>query len=158
MTTATCADVEGPFEVILGAHELMDPENQKILAQKSYIHPDFDVYSLQNNIAILLLDEEIEFSNKIQPVNLATQETYQGEKALVTGWENGYKGLGFIDDLEIISKEECMSFYGDENCIQAPPGKCASVIHFYPILVYFRHFRSISDISMLTDALRVILP
>uniref|UniRef100_T1L3E9 Peptidase S1 domain-containing protein n=1 Tax=Tetranychus urticae TaxID=32264 RepID=T1L3E9_TETUR len=58
--------------------------------EKSYIHPDIDSRTEENNIALLLLKEPVQFSRNIQPICLpepGEDETFYGRHGTVNGFK-----------------------------------------------------------------------
>merc|ERR1712011_14657 len=55
LTAAHCADGVFHHEVVIGAHEIRDPNNKIIDAYSPTVHPKWDSYNLANDIAILEL-------------------------------------------------------------------------------------------------------
>ncbi|XP_015793284.1 serine protease 45-like [Tetranychus urticae] len=76
----------GTLQVVLG-----DERNNKTIGvEKSYIHPDFNRRTQENNIALLLLKEPVQFSRNIQPICLpepGQDETFYGRIGMVTGFK-----------------------------------------------------------------------
>lgn len=58
-----------------------------------YIHPDYN-YEADNDIAVIRLERNLEFSDLIQPILLATRRPEAWEKAIVSGW-----GYGLVSKL-----------------------------------------------------------
>uniref|UniRef100_T1L3E8 Peptidase S1 domain-containing protein n=1 Tax=Tetranychus urticae TaxID=32264 RepID=T1L3E8_TETUR len=64
--------------------------NKTIGVEKSYIHPDIDSRTEENNIALLLLKEPVQFSRNIQPICLpepGEDETFYGRHGTVNGFK-----------------------------------------------------------------------
>lgn len=51
-------------------------------------HENFDIYTFNNDIAILEMDEPVEFDAKIQPICLPSTgvDDYSGKLAVIAGW------------------------------------------------------------------------
>ena len=58
LTAAHCADGVLASEVVIGAHDIRDPNN-KIIKASPIVYPEWDPYTLSNDIAIYLLEEDI---------------------------------------------------------------------------------------------------
>jgi len=89
LTAAHCADGVYSHEVVIGAHEIRDSSNTIINAYGPTVHPEWDSFSLSNDLAILELETEInwaEFGDNAAPNCLATSGDYSGQTALVSGW------------------------------------------------------------------------
>ncbi|XP_061398819.1 transmembrane protease serine 2-like [Musca vetustissima] len=54
-----------------------------INVKKVIVHPGYEVY---NDLALLELEEELEYSETIQPVELADEEVPAGEEVVISGW------------------------------------------------------------------------
>merc|ERR1711890_138501 len=89
LTAAHCADGVFKHEVVIGAHEIRDSSNVKINAYGPTVHPEWDSFSLSNDLAILELESPIDwasFGGNARPSCLATSGDYSGQTALVSGW------------------------------------------------------------------------
>lgn len=49
-------------------------------------HPSFNLDELVNDIAMLITEHEIPFSDFIKPIALPTEDTLGGSQALISGW------------------------------------------------------------------------
>ena len=85
LTAAHCADGVYHHEVVIGAHEIRDPANKIIDAYSPTVHPEWDSYNLANDLAILELETEIDFTTEpnVGPNCLAEDGDHTGEMALV---------------------------------------------------------------------------
>ena len=119
LTAAYCADGVSHHEVVIGAHELMDPDNKIINSYNSIVHPEYESYSLSNDIAILELEKDLDFDTEpnVGAICLASSGDFTGQMSLVSGWgpseETGKRVVVYVDDLPILSKSECS--WGDLN-------------------------------------------
>ena len=89
MTAAHCADGVFAHEVVIGAHEIRDPDNVIINAYNPTVHPQWSSSDLSNDLAILELEEEIDFASfagNARPNCLASSGDFTDEEALVSGW------------------------------------------------------------------------
>ena len=50
------------------------------------VHPQYNSATLENDVAIITLNETLEFTNSIQPICLTVQPVVPGEEAYVMGW------------------------------------------------------------------------
>ena len=93
MTAAHCADGVFHHEVVIGAHEIRDPNNKIIDAYSPTVHPDWDSYNLANDLAILKLDTPIDFSTEpnVGPNCLASSGDYTDQMSLVSTLDLFYK-------------------------------------------------------------------
>lgn len=74
-----------------------------------YIHPDYN-YEADNDIALIRLERNLEFSDLIQPIPLATRRPVAGERAIVSGW-----GYGLTQGSTILHETE-MEIMDDLSC------------------------------------------
>ncbi|XP_063697625.1 clotting factor G beta subunit [Culicoides brevitarsis] len=95
-------------------------------------HRGFDMRTLYNDIAILTLDQPVQFTSKIRPICLpsaSSSRKYNGLTGTVAGWgsllENGRQPSTLQEvDLHIWSNQECKQKYG----ATAPGGIIDSMI------------------------------
>ncbi|XP_043224654.1 trypsin-1-like [Amphibalanus amphitrite] len=82
--------------VLLGAHNVTDPSDGFWVHDVAEIHrhPRFDYATIDNDIALLRLEEPVEFGPRVSPACLPDKETvYTGRWATVTGWgSTAYQG------------------------------------------------------------------
>ena len=137
LTAAHCADGVFKHEVVIGAHEIRDPSNKIINAYSPTVHPDLDSYNLANDLAILELEEEIDFDEyggNVRPNCLASSGDFTGELALVSGWgrpSDSASGISpvvrYVDNRRVLSQSECENYWGNLNegvvCIDTTGGK-----------------------------------
>jgi len=136
LTAAHCADGVFKHEVVIGAHEIRDSSNVKINAYSPTVHPEWDSFSLSNDLAILKLDEPIDwasFNGNARPSCLATSGDYSGQTALVSGWGRPSDSSSGISpvlrkvEAPVMSQSECESYWGNLNegvvCIDTTGGK-----------------------------------
>ncbi|KAJ8982905.1 hypothetical protein NQ317_004559 [Molorchus minor] len=91
LTAAHCVDsLVGPVEVVLGAHNVRDDEATQVRVTTSSIniHPGWSALTLRNDLALIRLPNEVELSDNIQPIALAsdTSNTFEGHEATASGW------------------------------------------------------------------------
>lgn len=90
-----------------------EPEVTRLLS--FYVqHPGFDPVTYDNDLALLRLNESVEWSENIRPICLpeSVEETYQGETGWVTGWGMLFAGGPFPPvmkeiDLPIMTNAAC---------------------------------------------------
>merc|ERR1712141_914842 len=136
LTAAHCAD--GVFEhtVVVGAHDIRASDNLEIKAYSPTVHPEWSPSTLSNDLAILELNENIDFESlngNARPNCLAQSGDYSGQKALVSGWgresdtSSGIaRYLNYVDNLPVMSQAECEDYWGNLNegvvCIDTTGG------------------------------------
>merc|ERR1719193_674716 len=79
------------LRVIVGEHNLCDGVNEGgkvIKVKKITLHPDYNSRTVDNDIAVLELAEDLTFTKKIKPACLPSSETkdYSGSASTVSGW------------------------------------------------------------------------
>ncbi|XP_059141387.1 trypsin-1-like [Physella acuta] len=78
------------WQVLAGKHYLnrVDPGQQVVKVSQIILHDNFDNVSVANDIALLLLEEPLVFSDVIRPVCLPTadQGVTEGEVCVMAGW------------------------------------------------------------------------
>lgn len=63
---------------------------------KKIVHPKYNFYTYEYDLALVRLDQPLEFAPHISPICLpATENLLIGENATLTGW--GEKFINFID-------------------------------------------------------------
>ncbi|CAL4156037.1 unnamed protein product, partial [Meganyctiphanes norvegica] len=151
LTAAHCLigldDCESPLpsttglKVRVGEHDQSsitddDPDNTKDYAVTSYVaHPDFECAGVLNNdFALLELEQEIPFNSVIRPVCLPEDDskTYAGVTATVSGWGHTTNGGLSADvlmevDVPIDAQADCRGdlgpFEDTKICAGPLPGK-----------------------------------
>merc|ERR1711928_77732 len=86
------------MHVIVGEHNYCDGVNEggKLIKEKKMtLHPDYNSRTIDNDIAVLELAEDLTFTKKIKPACLPSSETkgYSGIASTVSGW-GGTIGYG----------------------------------------------------------------
>merc|ERR1712020_854154 len=111
---AHCADGVFHHEVVIGAHEIRDPSNKIIDAYSPTVHPEWDSYNLANDLAILELEEEIDFATEpnVGTNCLAQSGDFSGQMSLVSGWgrpSDSSSGISevlrYVDDRRVLTQD-----------------------------------------------------
>lgn len=77
---------ETTFVVYVGSVYL-DREGTYYEVETLVVHPDFDYWSLQNDISLIKVAKDIVFNDNVQPINLPIDITVNpGDVAIATGW------------------------------------------------------------------------
>jgi uncharacterized repeat protein (TIGR01451 family) len=136
LTAAHCVDdfSIAEFDVALGVHNLLKPEAnyQRIAPREVVIHPDFNPYTLDSDLALIQLETPAVFTSgeggglPVQPAALIAPDagTLVDMLSTVTGWGNtaGQPDPGGFDypntlqqvELPILSNEACNeAFYNN---------------------------------------------
>lgn len=125
VTAAHCVDgiplinmafVAGSSDVTSGG------ETRKL--SKSIVHENYNDWTLDSDIAVVILQSGFDFSSKIQPIALASvnEDLRAGTRVLVSGWgtvsENGAEPdiLRYVA-INIIASEDCGKAYEDTRAI-----------------------------------------
>merc|ERR1712130_34893 len=86
------------LRVIVGEHSICDGINEggKVInVKKATMHPDYNKKTMDNDIAVLELAEELTFTDKIKPACLpsSASKDYSGTASTISGW-GGTIGYG----------------------------------------------------------------
>lgn len=88
-------------------------------------HDGYNSRTHANDIAIINLAQDVEFTNSIQPIGLASVDPAPGTTAVVTGWgtvkEGGFTLPTTLQEVfvDIVSRQSCQSAYGKNYDINA---------------------------------------
>merc|ERR1712226_118842 len=99
ITAAHCWDSRFTnLRVIVGEHSICDGINEggKVInVKKATMHPDYNKKTMDNDIAVLELAEELTFTDKIKPACLpsSASKDYSGTASTISGW-GGTIGYG----------------------------------------------------------------
>lgn len=85
-------------------------------------HEDYDGWTYVNDISIMFLEEELSFTDEIQPIPLANagEQLKAGTMVRVTGWGTLQSGGMAPDELQVVyvstvGREECEKAYEEMN-------------------------------------------
>ncbi|XP_041061556.1 coagulation factor X [Carcharodon carcharias] len=99
VTAAHCFDVVLPHSVTAGEFDKLRTElwEEKVLVKKFLIHPQYDPIRYDNDIALLYLNQPVNFSTSIAPIclpnhNLGQLLLQDGKVGTVSGWGLTHKG------------------------------------------------------------------
>jgi len=99
VTAAHCWDSRFTnLRVIVGEHSICDGINEggKVISvKKATMHPDYNKKTMDNDIAVLELSEELTFTDKIKPACLpsSASKDFSGTASTISGW-GGTIGYG----------------------------------------------------------------
>jgi len=121
LTAAHCVDgVEGSLvDVLIGAHRLSD-SGTRVPAAKAYVHPGYDPYSLDNDLALLRLSVPVTQTPIVLYQPLSGRDEYAYLRATVIGWGQSnldvLAGTPYPDALRevalpLVAPEQCAASY-----------------------------------------------
>jgi len=135
MTAMHCVEEASSLLVALGEHNIKaDIENhraKKIAVERVIKRSDYDTNSVNNDIALLRLAEDVEMTSNIVPACLpsSSSQQYAGWQALVSGWGTTSTGGATSDVLKETSQTilantaaECVQGAGGPGSTAAVPG------------------------------------
>uniref|UniRef100_A0A665VYD0 trypsin n=1 Tax=Echeneis naucrates TaxID=173247 RepID=A0A665VYD0_ECHNA len=106
------------IELRLGEHHIRykDGPEQFIAAAAIIRHPNYDRYTINNDIMLIKLAEPAKFDEYVKPIALPSRCAPAGTKCLVSGWGATKSPFGCLKclhclDLPILSQEDCESSY-----------------------------------------------
>ncbi|XP_049813037.1 trypsin-1-like [Schistocerca nitens] len=135
MTAAHCvylSDVENMY-IRPGTNDGRDDEAPMIHASERVVHENFSMVSLENDIALLKLEQPLSFGPKIQPALLPEpfEQTAAGTEATVVGWgmTEAYPYTNALQKADIVvwSDEDCQQAYSDYDYQPLPSNICAGL-------------------------------
>ncbi|XP_041972085.1 transmembrane protease serine 9-like [Aricia agestis] len=122
------------WEAVVGTNQL-NAGGQTYGIRKIVAHEKFDKTTYRHDIAIVFTDEDIQFSDRVQPIELNDEPVQEGEELLVSGWGQLYAGGPTPNNLmelyvNVVSYTDCKSvlatkkpIYKTEICALAEPGR-----------------------------------
>ncbi|KAJ3656363.1 hypothetical protein Zmor_015446 [Zophobas morio] len=120
LTAASCVVDALLFQIRLGSHEL-DSTSAIRLATDSYVvHPDYNVDTLDNDIALIELRLPVEFTDYIQPIILPARDLTRYAVVTAIGWgQTSDEDAGLSNKLQAVtltalSNEECRLYFGNQ--------------------------------------------
>ncbi|KAL4807909.1 trypsin-like cysteine/serine peptidase domain-containing protein [Aspergillus unguis] len=125
VTAGHCADGVSASSLSIRAGSTYHARGGTVVGvSKATVHPDYDADTVDNDIAILTLEEELSFSDSIQAVDLPTSSSLPstGTVGTATGWGALTEGGNVSPNLQyvevpVVSKSECTSDYQGFNTI-----------------------------------------
>jgi secreted trypsin-like serine protease len=112
-----------PVTIILGSHNFYDNGEKgrlRVVSRKYWLHENFTMPSAENDIAVIELPKEIEFTDSIQPIKISTKENIENENDLIvvlSGWgkrQGEYTNSVNLQTakMKLIPHETCLKFQG----------------------------------------------
>jgi len=131
ITAAHCnTGLFGSLQVVFGEYNLKNPEmidtgsgsveSRPVIrrAKRVIIHPNYNHMTLDNDLALIELDSDVEYERHIQPICLPEKDTdFVGSEAYVSGWgvmsyaEKNIPEVLQIVKVPIVSNEKCEQMY-----------------------------------------------
>ncbi|KDR14900.1 Chymotrypsin BI [Zootermopsis nevadensis] len=123
LTAAHCAVEGSSFEVILGAHRVLEQEASQVLVKttEKHVHPNWDSATLENDIALLKLPVKVELNDDIKSVRLPSRgqlnENFANADTTVSGWGKDSDSASTISPVlrfvqsPVISNLQCDIYY-----------------------------------------------
>ncbi|KAF2893424.1 hypothetical protein ILUMI_12749 [Ignelater luminosus] len=127
LTAAHCAQDATKFTLYFGSvnqSQAVEPGRIVVTATEHYVHPGYDTWNLNNDIALVRLSERVQYTDRIQPITLATHRTGAGQRLTVSGWGRTSQSSGLSPvlryvALDTISNEDCKRVYGPDVVVNA---------------------------------------
>jgi len=87
LTAAHCVEY-GADQVMLGAHQLDKEESthQIIDVSQIVVHPDYDTYTIDSDIALLKLAQPATLNDRVQTIDLLQNQAEAGTLSTIIGW------------------------------------------------------------------------
>ena len=120
ITAAHCLKRSRParIKVTIGEHNVADRKANRVDVAQIIKHPDFNSRTSDNDYAILILSEPVQFTSKVSPACLPGnfKTKYDGVLATVTGWGTLKQHGSRPDilqkvDVTVSSNAECKKAY-----------------------------------------------
>lgn len=139
LTAAHCPPNANYAQVVAGAHAYMDWEDTQQFQETDWwnflSHENYNPSNLNNDIAIIYVDNSWEFNAWVQPTRLPTaqaSELFVGETATVSGWGRTTNGGTSSDVLRVatvpvISNTQCAGTFGSSIVIAST--LCVNTVH-----------------------------
>ncbi|KAK2916545.1 hypothetical protein Q8A67_000919 [Cirrhinus molitorella] len=110
------------YTVYLGrqSQELPNPNEVSKSVSQVILHPEYNSFSHDNDIALLHLSSPVNFNNYIQPVCLAAEgSTFNSDTMWLTGWGDIFSGVSLPSpqilqevDVPMVGNTKCNCLYG----------------------------------------------
>ncbi|XP_068148189.1 trypsin delta [Drosophila tropicalis] len=118
VSAAHCVNtLTGPSNLtIVAGSTTLSEKNQEFPVIKFIVHSSYRVYNNDYDVALLIVNGDFEFSEYIQPIQLAQERPEHGAIVTVTGWGTLEEG-GYIPnilqqvDVNVVDNSECKSTY-----------------------------------------------
>jgi len=120
LTAAHCVEGATPADVRVGAGDNTRSRQTIHTVSAVYVHPQFDYYNIDYDVAVLKLSAPLELSTKIQLKDLAPIEPEDGAIVNVAGWGTTSSGGGTLPTalrevtVSIVPRQTCEDNYGPD--------------------------------------------
>lgn len=104
---------------VVGTTTIDDKFATRVHVEEFIIHPDYNPYEFTNDIAVVILAEDIEFNEKVQPIKVSTSPVPDNEKVTSAGWGYTTYNGEISNDLHWMSQ----TVVNAEECAEASPGE-----------------------------------
>ncbi|KAF5287772.1 hypothetical protein FQA39_LY15708 [Lamprigera yunnana] len=114
LSAAHCFTQVMPGLVFVGTNRIDDKEATYYQALGVRIHEDFNMATLHNDVAVVRVDKQIVYTNKVYLVALDRTFIKEGMNSVISGWgrtEQGVPNKLQRTDVRTISNEECGKSY-----------------------------------------------
>lgn len=122
LTSAHCVDDRNPktFVVVSGTNNRAGGDGYIVKVKEIYMHEKYNIWTVDNDVAILHLAQDLPFDSNSSPIELADELPSPGELATITGWGETVLNGDFSDRLRsvnvpILSQDECRASYKYEE-------------------------------------------
>ncbi|KAJ3656438.1 hypothetical protein Zmor_015516 [Zophobas morio] len=122
LTAGHCVHNAILFTIQLGSNDLVsDDSNRVTVSSSTYVlHPDFNPETIENDIGLIKLRMEVEYSIYLQPIHPLESELWQDAHVYIPGWgQTSDFDPALTNELRYvyittITNEECRITYGNQ--------------------------------------------
>ncbi|XP_024069242.1 mast cell protease 1A-like [Terrapene carolina triunguis] len=121
LTAAHCSCIAGNITVILGAHNVHEPEEtqQRLRVRHIIPHPEFTRDPFTNDLLLLQLEKKVEVTKEVKLLRLPSAHSTPKaeEKCLVAGWgltsPNAFMPPSTLHEVQVqvLDEDTCTMFY-----------------------------------------------
>jgi len=112
------------LDATLGTIQRHNSDNKRSHVQtatvaKVVVHPDFDIYTMEFDFALLELSTPVEITSCVRPACMPSDEVSEGDTCWVTGWGRGADLANRPEEMlegevKVLSDANCEKIYGDD--------------------------------------------
>lgn len=132
LTAAHCVDgrESKTFAVVSGSNNLNGGDGFIVKVKNIYIHDSYDIWTIDNDVAVLHLAQDLPSNYLSSPIKLADELPEVDELATVTGWgetvlDGNYSDMLRYVQVPILDSNDCQNSYKYE--VVTPNMVCAGV-------------------------------